>query len=115
MDEPHRNDPDGIHADARAAKAKLDELDQHADAQKALPDLQAERAAILRDKAETAEQIAAFGPEGHHEANPERQRLVERHRALSLAQGDIDRAISAIPPVMSDKAAHVEDLRRRAG
>jgi hypothetical protein len=113
----HPNDPLGIHADAAAARAKLAELDRHEEAQKALPTLQAERAAILKAKNETAAEIAKFGPSAHVESDPDRQRLVQRLHGLALALADVDARISAVPRVLapSDKAAHVADLVRRAG
>jgi hypothetical protein len=141
MDERHHheNDPDGVHASARAARARLDEM------QKALPDLQVQRAAVTMEKQEVAEALSKFGPQGDRSASyiaarqaileeiakqgpsaersqrlrdvkdTERQTLVERLTALNLALDDIGRQISAIPPVLaaSDRAAHHEDLHRR--
>ncbi len=135
------NDPLGVHSDAAAARQRLDELDVHHEAQKALPDLKAQREAVLKGKVETAEAIRAFGPEAIYQEHPDRfpplppeatvfdhqhraaivekcrtrQALVERLQALNLSLADIDRQIAAIPPVMarSDLAAHLEDLERR--
>jgi hypothetical protein len=95
----------------------LDDLDQDAELQRGLPDLQAQRAAILKAKQETAEQIAKFGAHGTAENDPDRQRLVQRLQGLGIALTDIDRQISAIPTPMAhtDRVAHVNDLVRRAG
>jgi hypothetical protein len=117
LDEPHHftNDPDGKFASARAARAKLAELDQHAEQQLTLPDLRAARAAVIAEKQEVATAIAAFGAAGHVETNPDRQRLVERLQALNLSLNDLNRRIDAIPVMAAcDRAALREDLERRA-
>jgi hypothetical protein len=118
-------------ASARAARARLDELDRHAEQQKALPDLQVQRAAVTREKQEVAEAIAKFGPQGDRSASyiaarqaileeiakqgpsaersqrlrdvkdTERQTLVDRLTALNLSLDDINRQINAIPPVLA--------------
>jgi hypothetical protein len=147
VSQPHPNDPFGHHADAAAARRRLAELDDHAELQKALPDLRAQRDAILRRKQEVADMLAYIG--GHndqsqsyrdaHQAilqeihdlgaseersrrlrdlkDTERDALVEQLRAVNLELNTVNAAIAAIPPVMapSDRHAHLEDLRRRAG
>lgn len=119
MDERHHheNDLHGTFSSASAARAKLAELDQHAEQQAALPDLQAMLAAVLREKQTVAEQIAAHGASAATEKNPDRQRLVDRLQVLAAAQRDLNARIAAIPPVMAapDRAAHIEDLQRRTG
>jgi hypothetical protein len=97
MDQRHRNDdPLGVHADATAARRRLTELDRHTERQRQLPDLRAQRDAVLKAKREVAEQIAAVGPEGQHAQTPERQRLTDRLTALNLALDDLDHRIAAI-------------------
>ena len=48
--------------DEEPPKRKLDELDRHAELQRALHDLKTERDRILAEKTEVAEKVRRFGP-----------------------------------------------------
>jgi hypothetical protein len=121
----HPNDPDGRFADAAAARRRLAELDEHAEAQRQLPGLRAKHADVLRRKQQVAEAIATYDTGGVHglhrggasEQDPTRQALVEQLRALNLELDAVNAAIAAIPAPLahSDRNAHLEDLQRRVG
>jgi hypothetical protein len=142
MDERHHheNDPHGTFGSARAARAQMAKLDAEAVVQRALPDLKAQREQLMVDKTLIGARIANIDRYGQRHAGAEltgrvelhgrvvdvdtgrpqegeREQLYDQLRQLSLALNSINDQINGIPPVMaaSDKAAHHEDLERRAG